>query len=130
MEDLKKLLQRSYDDDLSTSEKQRLESGLLNSEELRKEKVEIESVRTILSGFNPQFDSDFSDRLMQKLEVHDTDLSLSFYTIVKGIAISGVAAIVALLISIYFIDGSLNIDAIYGISDYAPDEAAIAFFNL
>lgn len=130
MEDLRKLLQRSYDDDLSASEKQRLENGLLNSEELRNEKAEIESVRKMLNDFEAHFESDFSDRIMQKIEEHDIDLSPSFYTIVKGTAISGVAAIVALLISIYFIDGSLDLDAIYGISDYAPDEAAIAFFNL
>lgn len=130
MKDLKKLLLRSYDDDLSASEKQRLEDGLANSEELRAERAEIESVRKIFGEYDPRFDSDFSDRILQKIEDHDSDLSPSFYTIVKGIAISGFAAIIALLISIYFIDGSLSIDAIYGVSDYAPDEAAIAFFNL
>jgi len=130
MEDLKKLLQRSYDDDLSASERKRLENGLANSEELRAERAEIESVRKIFADFDPHFDADFPDRILQKLADHKADISPSFYAIVRGIAISGVAAIVALLISIYFVDGSLNVDAIYGVSEYAPDEAAIAFFNL
>jgi len=130
MEDLKKLLQRSYDDDLSASERKRLENGLANSEELRAERAEIESVRKVFGDFDPHFDADFSDRILQRIADHKADISPSFYAIVRGITISGVAAIVALLISIYFVDGSLNVDAIYGVSEYAPDEAAIAFFNL
>lgn len=130
MEDLKKLLLRSYDDDLNASEKKRLEKELSSSEELRIEKKDFEAVRKLFGDFDPHFQPGFSDRILQKIDVIESMQTPSLFSFFKGIAISGVAAIIALLISIYLTDGSLDIDAIYGISDYAPDEAAIAFFNL
>jgi hypothetical protein len=46
------------------------------------------------------------------------------------VALSGVAAIFILLFSIYYTDGSLSLDALYGLYEYAPDEAAVSFFNM
>ncbi|RLD36906.1 MAG: hypothetical protein DRI89_15745 [Bacteroidetes bacterium] len=130
MEDLKKLLLRSYDDELSPVEKEALEKGLLESPELRDEKAAIESIRKTLGNFSPEFEAGFSDRLMQKLETNESKTALPIYTVFKRVALSGAAAIIAMLISIYYTDGSLSLDALYGLYEYAPDEAAVSFFNL
>ena len=130
MEDLKKLLLRSYDDELSLREKETLEKGLLESQELRDEKTTIESMRKMFGNVSPEFEAGFSNRVMQKLETVKSKTSLPIYSIFKRVALSGAAAIVALLISIYYTDGSLSLDALYGLYEYAPDEAAVSFFNL
>ena len=130
MEDLKKLLLRSYDDELSLTEKEALEKGLAESQELRDEKAAIESMRKTLGNFTPEFETGFSDRVMQQLESIKSRTSLPIYSIFKRVALSGAAAIIALLISIYYTDGSLSLDALYGLYEYAPDEAAVSFFNL
>jgi len=130
MEDLKKLLPRSFDDELNTAEKQRLEKGLAESPELRDEQAAIASMRKTIAGFSPEFESGFSDRLMQQLETMESGFSPSVYSIFRRVALSGVAAIFILLFSIYYTDGSLSLDALYGLYEYAPDEAAVSFFNM
>ena len=130
MEDLKKLLLRSYDDDLSLVEKEVLEKGLAKSQELRDEQTAIESMRKMFGNVSPEFDAGFSERVMQKVEIDKSKSSFPVYSIFKRVALSGAAAIIALLISIYYTDGSLSLDALYGLYEYAPDEAAVSFFNL
>lgn len=130
MEDLKKLLLRSYDDNLSPTEKEALEKELLESQDLKNEQIAIESMRKTLGNFTPEFEAGFSDRVMQQVENIDFKTSIPIYSVFKRVALSGAAAIIALLISIYYTDGSLSLDALYGLYEYAPDEAAVSFFNL
>jgi len=130
MKDLKKLLLRSYDEELSSTEKEALEKGLAESQDLRNEKTTIESIRKMFGSVSPEFEAGFSERVMQKVETIESKNSLPIYSIFKRVALSGAAAIVALLISIYYTDGSLSLDALYGLYEYAPDEAAVSFFNL
>ena len=130
MEDLKKLLLRSFDDELNNVEKQRLEKGLSESSELSAEKAAIESMRKAFGDYSPEFESGFSDRVMQQVEYQKSGFSPSVYSVFKRVALSGVAAIFVLLFSIYYTDGSLSLDALYGLYEYAPDEAAISFFNM
>ena len=130
MENLKKLLLRSYDDELNPSEKEVLEKGIAESQELRDEQAAIETMRKTLGNFSPEFEAGFSDRVIQKLEITKSKTSLPIYSVFKRVALSGAAAIIAMLISIYYTDGSLSLDALYGLYEYAPDEAAVSFFNL
>jgi len=130
MENLKKLLLRSYDNELSATEKKALEKGLSESQELRGEQAAIESLRETLGNFAPEFETGFSDRVMQKLKTAVSGSPFSIYSVFKRVALSGVAAIVLLLLSIYYTDGSLSLDALYGLYEYVPDEAAVSFFNL
>ena len=130
MEKLKKLLLRSYDDELNPSEKEVLEKGIAESQELRDEQAAIETMRKTLGNFSPEFEAGFSDRVIQKLEITKFKTSLPIYSVFKRVALSGAAAIIAMLISIYYTDGSLSLDALYGLYEYAPDEAAVSFFNL
>lgn len=87
-----------------------------------------------LSNYNPSFKPLFSSRVLNKLEQHKNKKTHTAYKdfnrIFKWIALSGAAAIIALLISVYIVDGSLNYDALTGVFYYTPDEPAIYSFNL
>lgn len=132
MENVKELLMRSFDQELTPQEKEALEKALESSDELRQEKDDIEKMRKLISFSSPSFSDSFIENTMNKVKnEQDENPHLSqFINIFKRIAISGAAAIVALLISIYFIDGSLAADAIFGIADYSPEIAEFSFFDI
>ena len=132
MENVKELLMRSFDQELTPQEKEALERALESSEELRQEKDDIEKMRKLISLSSPSFSDSFIENTMNRVKnEQDENPQLSqFISIFKRIAISGAAAIVALLISIYFIDGSLATDAIFGIADYSPEIAEFSLFDI
>lgn len=84
-----------------------------------------------LGSYNPKFEEGFSDRVIEKItniNVEDTgknDLGLFF----KWITLSGVAAVLILLLMVYFTEGSLHSDAIIGLLNYSPDEPLFASLN-
>lgn len=132
MEKIKEILLKSFDAELTPQERKMLDEALQHSEKLRKEKQEIEHTRAMLAGQPASFESGFADRVMQRLETEPAapPKSVEMYGIFKRVAITGIAAIIALLIAIYFIDGSLTLNAVLGISGYSPDGAALSVLNL
>ena len=132
MKSLQELLYKSYDEDLSDSEKLKLEQGLIEHEELMEEKLSLDKMRKRLAGFEANFDPGFADDVMNAIQNANKNqidsLQLTF-NIFKRVALSGVAAVIILLFTIYFTDGSLSLDAIFGLSDYAPAEVELAFFD-
>ena len=125
MEDVKKLLLRSYDATLSEEENRELKAALLHSEALRVEKEELDNMRTKLSDFEMDFTQDFTERLMQRIA---GEKGFTFLSVFRAVAFSGVAAIILVLITVYFVDGSLNIDSLLGINGYAPDLGLLTIF--
>ncbi len=125
MEDLKLLLLRSYDVPLSESESQKLKAALESSEALRGEKEYLDSVRTKIADFDTDFSPGFTGKLMQKIT---GEQGYDFLTIFRTVALSGVAAIILVLFTIYFVDGSLNLDSLLGINSYAPDLGVLSLF--
>ena len=130
MESLKSLLYRSFDDELKLDEQKALDEALLRSNDLRKEKESIEVMRGILGNKQSHFSDGFSDRLMSKIETQNNLFVIGLFNLFKRFAITGIAAIIVFLISIYFIDGSLDEDSIYGITSYVPEEADFTFFEI
>ncbi len=128
MENIKEILLKSFDAELTPQERELLDEALQHSEELRKEKQEIEQMRTFFSGQDTSFESGFADRVMERLETPAKTIEM--YSIFKRVAITGIAAIIALLIAIYFIDGSLTLNAVLGISGYSADGADLSVLNL
>ena len=131
MDDLKDLLRRSFDAELTTEEQHKLDDALKESEGLRMEKKSIENMRKLLASSTASFSAGFGDRVVESIEKEErTDPQIvQFYSIFKRIAITGAAAIIALLIAIYFIDGGLSTEALIGISDYSPEVAELSFFE-
>jgi len=99
---------------------------------IRQEKRELEQMRKMLGNQESAFDSGFADRVMERLETETATppKTIEMYTIFKRVALAGIAAIIVLLLTIYYIDGSLTLDAILGISGYSPDGAELSVLNL
>ena len=84
-----------------------------------------------MANYKPEFKSGFSGRVMDKIDTIDEQKSQvpDFNKFLGWISLSGVAAIIVLLFMVYFSEGSLNIDAIYGLMDYSPDEPLLTSLN-
>ncbi len=125
MENIKDLLLRSYDDTLTEAEKRQLQEALSSSGELQREKETLDRLRRTFSAYRPDFSPSFYDRVMARISGEGTTVFLSVF---RAIALSGVAAIVLVLLAVYFMDGSLNIDSLLGINGYAPDLGMLSMF--
>lgn len=126
---LRKLLVRSFEEPLSSKDQQLLNAGLKTSEELKKEKLEIFSLRKKLSHIKADFSGGFEQNVMNIIRKEKNPVkTFEILPVFRTVAFSGIAAILVVLIGVYFADGSLNFDSIMGISRYAPDLGLLAFF--
>ncbi|MBN2615429.1 MAG: hypothetical protein JXR71_07015 [Bacteroidales bacterium] len=126
---LKKLLYRSFDTTLNKKEQLELQKGMEQYPELTDEKNSVASLRHRLFKQDSSFSAGFEDQLMDK--IRENKAASNIFTIkptFRAVALSGVAAIVVVLISVYFIDGSLTIDSLMGINSYNPDLGMLTFF--
>ena len=131
MENIKEILLKSFDAELTPQERKLLDEALQNSASLRQEKQEIERMREMLGNQKPSFESGFADRVMERLEKEPVapPKTIEMFSVFKRVAIAGIAAIIVLLLAIYYIDGSLTLDALLGISGYSPDGAELSVLN-
>ncbi len=86
-----------------------------------------------LKNYNPNFEDGFTDRVFDNLELKQKDKNNfypEFLSLFRWISLSGVAAIIILLITIYTTEGSFNLDAIYGIFNFSPDNPEFASLDL
>ena len=130
MEKLKELLIKSFDDEgFSPEEQKQLDEALSKYPELQQEKLEIEEMRNTLSGYAPSFDTGFSQQVLNQIgsEVSPND---NLFYLFKRFAIGSVAAIIALLISVYLTDGNFSFDSLLGINSLTPDNLLLAFSTL
>ncbi len=100
----KKLLYRSFDEELSSFEKTILEKALVGSEELRNEKTKIEQLRRALSqnadvSFGPMFAERVANRLSppQKFGNELEAYYEAFNTLFKKIALAGAVTMLVLV---------------------------------
>lgn len=118
------LLIQSFDEPLLPEEEKQLRNALIRSETLRKEKKELEEIRNMMSDYSPAFSNDFSTTVLNKIEtVADND---NLYHLFKRFALGGIAAIIFLLISVYFTDGNISADSLLGLSDLSTDNILLA----
>ncbi|MBW6500152.1 MAG: hypothetical protein K0B05_02060 [Bacteroidales bacterium] len=86
------------------------------------------------AGISPDFSYGFSDKVLDRLS-HAVSASLPQAEFIKGmnyvfyrIALTGVAAIVILLISIFLMEGSLSFNSFIGLSD-TYDESIVCLLT-
>jgi hypothetical protein len=127
MKTTKELLFQSYDRELTADEQRLLDTALESYVSLRQEKEELENLRVLFSDYQPEFSEDFQQNILDR--IYHSAKPNEFFQLFKAVALSGVAAILLILLTIYFTDGSLNIDAIYGLSNYTPDEELFTYLN-
>lgn len=125
MDDIRLLLYRSFDEPLTVQEQKMLEEALLSSEELRTEKEEAELIRKQLPEWQPAGESPVIENVMLRIEQEET-VNIQNYTLFKRILLSGVAAVILLLLTIWLTDGNLSYDSITGVSGYQPETEMIS----
>jgi len=86
------------------------------------------------AGISYNFSSDFSDKVLSRIsaagsaKVRELEFVKGFNYAFYRIALTGVAAIVILLISIFLMQGSLSFDSFLGLSD-SYDESIICLLT-
>jgi len=126
METLRELLIKSYEEGGITSEERYLlDEVLAGNKELRQEQKELEALHEMLADYSPAFKPGFSERVLEtalRLPALDNNL----YFLFKRFALTGVAAIIALLISVYLTDGNFSFNALLGLSYLSKDNLLLA----
>lgn len=121
------LLIRSMNDQLTAEEDKQLQLALKVSAELREEQVKLGKVGKLFSSRNYSFSNGFRNRVMQavsdekKGKVISIDFTRTFTSMFNRIAISGVAVILLLVISLYISHGSLNVNTFTGVDPISED---------
>lgn len=125
------LLLRSFDEDLDADQEAKLKEALSSSEELRTEQEEILAIRNLISSQKASFKPGFTDRVVNKireeshLQVIMPDFNQTFFSVFKKVALTGVAAIIILLFSIYYSSSRLGVDTIVG--DPYSDDGLVSY---
>ena len=121
------LLLRSFDEELNSSDTEKLGLCLSGSAELREEKRKLVEMRRIVSSKQYSFSSGFQEKVMTKVYEEKEPLILrpefnrSLFTVFKRVALTGVAAIIILFLSIYLTDDSFTFNSLTGGDPYSDD---------
>lgn len=92
----------------------------------------IDQLFEAMSDYNPSFEEGFTDRVLQNVEANKRipkDTFPEFISIFKWITLSGIAAIVILLFTVYISEGSMGTDALFGVFNYSPNNPELASLN-
>jgi len=125
--ELYELLVRSFDEELNSDEKRKLEKALASSNELRSEKKKIQTMRKIIASKQYSFNHGFKNRVMARIEeekrplILKSDFNRTLFSVFKRVALTGVAAIIILLLSIYLSDDSFSFNSFTGGDPYSDD---------
>jgi len=125
------LLLRSFDEDLDIDQAAKLKEALNSSKELQAEQEKLLAIRNMISSRKASFKPGFKDRVLNRIreenkpQVIIPDFNQTFFSVFKKVAITGVAAIVILLLSIYYSSSRLGVDTIVG--DPYSDESLVSY---
>lgn len=122
------LLLASFDRVLSDEEHKTLNEGLATSKELREEKEWLQRMRVLITEQSYEFAPFFAGRVMHKIEAlsqkHiERGLSQWLLQMFPKVAVSGIAIIVLLIASSYFMEGSFSLDTLLGVSEVVAEDA-------
>ncbi len=124
------LLYASFDRKLTAGERTLLKELLIADPDLRNEKQEIEEIRNRMKGTSFHFKKGFAERVLAKVKdavpVIEVDFSSQLIALFKKLALTGVAAIIILLIAIYLTAGSLNKETVVGV-DTSSDDNLVSY---
>jgi len=127
METLRALLIKSYEEGgVTPGERQLLDEALASNEELRQEQKELEALHEMLADYTPVFKPGFAGRVLETVSRASASPDDNLYFLFKRFALTGVAAIIALLISVYLTDGNFSFNALLGLSDLSKDNLLLA----
>lgn len=137
-ERFKILLFKSFDDNLSQTEQNELERGLIEYPELLKEKEELISIRNELQSQTYAFQYGFSNKVMRRIDVlqqsyQNRQLFLTHQLsnlFRKWVVPIGAISIAVIVVSLYFTDGISSLKTVMGIHEITIDDAlTFSVFN-
>ncbi len=128
IDEIKLLMYRSFDGPLTGAEQKRLDEALSRSAELRKEREEALLLRKQLEEWAPDGGETVPERVMALFE-QDQSIEAEYFSLFKKVLLSGIAAVVLLLLSIWISEGSLSYDSLTGIAGYQPETEMILPLN-
>ncbi|NOY36468.1 MAG: hypothetical protein GXO83_02735 [Chlorobi bacterium] len=120
------LLHESFHRRLGEQEKTVLEKALRENADLRAQKAEIEKLMKDFGEVSFSFRPGFAERVMNRIpgktgKIIEVDFSGQLYTFFKRLVLTGVAAIILLLLSIYLTHGSLSKESVFGVQPMSDD---------
>lgn len=123
------LLLASFDRALSDEEQVALNRGLETSAELREEQAKLQKIRNLVSEQTAtKFEPFFAGRVLHKIEAlenkqKERGIANWLTRMFPKVAVSGIAVIVLLVASTYFMEGSFSLDTLLGIAEVATEDA-------
>lgn len=125
-----KLLLRSFDEDLSKNELQLLETALARDASLREYQQSVLQLRQKLGEYDASFSPGFKDRVAARLKLGKLVLTPPYLTkIFRRTGMLAAAAILVLLMLVYWHEQSLDLDSLLGLSDLQPEDFDHLFAN-
>lgn len=122
------LLIYSLDNELSPQEKKQLDQYLTDSAALRQEKALLLQIREGLSGLQAEPDNHFADQIVRQLStskdpVQHPGLQVLIMNLFPKVAAACVIVLVAAVLTTFFVEGNLSLEAFIGVQDLSPEDA-------
>lgn len=119
------LLYKSFDAELTPSERKILEESLTNDPALRRENEQAGQVRAALRSLSGRrFEALFADRILVRLrEEAEDDFFTSLLWVFRRMIVIGAATIILLMLNNVISSGDLSLDGAFGIPRPTLEEA-------
>lgn len=125
-----KRLLRSFDEDLSSNELRLLETALASDASLREYKKSVMQLRQNLEEYEATFSAGFEDRVAARLKLGKLILTPPYLKqIFRRTGMLAAAAILVLLMLVYWHEQSLDVDSLLGLSGLQPEDFDHLFAN-
>ncbi len=123
--DVRDLLLKSLDSELSNEEYQQLESALERSSRLRAEKESLLKMRSSLkSAAANSFGDGFQDRVMARIQVKNTEeFTFNLFQIFRPVAIAAILLIIITASFNMWSSEQFSVDGILALTDISPTDA-------
>jgi len=135
-EEMYELLLRSFDQDLSPGDQEVLDKAIIRFPELEKEKKRLQQLRAKMITGKYAFKSGFASRVMKRVSDEQEPLILtpsfnrSLSSAFLRIAMTAVAAVIVLLLSIYLSEGSIDVNSLTGADTFSGSDDNLVSYML
>jgi len=135
-DEMYELLLRSFDQDLSPGELEVLEKAIIQFPELKQEKRRLQQMRSSMAAgefaFKPGFESRVMDRVAQEQEplILNPGFNHSLNLAFMRIAMTAVAAILILILSIYLSEGTIDVNSVTGADTFSSSDDNLISYML
>jgi len=127
---------RSFDQDLSPGEQKVLEKVINRFPELKQERERLQQMRSRLAArkfaFKPGFKSRVMDRIAEEREplILNPVFNNSLSSALLRVAMTAVAAIIILLLSIYLSEGTIDVNSLTGADSFSNSDDNLVSYML